>query len=1022
MKSLVISALVWFIFVLVIMVVPASTVLADEKAIILCPKNPEVVERLAAREIRRYLYLRTDQYPSIVAFKGKLPQESPLIVIGQKDQSLVKQVIEQYDDLGSTVASLKPQQFLLKTIPETSPPMVLIAGGDGIGTLYGAYRFVEHLGVRFYLHGDTIPDEGIPLKLPFLDEKGAPLFALRGINSWGTHPFGFDLWSEDDYKSIFAQLTKMRMNFLGIHCYPEGLPYAEPTVWLGQKGDFDDEGNVKFSYPSRYYNTSARGNWGPILPKKTSAYSFGGSLLFERDDWGPPVMADFAPEPTAGEESNELFNRTGSQFKGAFTFARLLGVKTCVGTEAPLTIPKLFGERLQQQGKDPNHPETIREIYEGMFERIMRTHPLDYYWIWTSENWTWGDNTQNQSKSVTSDMEIAFEALTNVKAPFRLATAGWVLGPREDRAAFGRMLPKEIAVSAISRQLGHEPVDSAFGEITGRESWAIPWLEDDMALGSPQLWVGRTRKDAADALAYGCTGLMGLHWRTRIMGPNVSALAQAGWDQSGWNPQPGKIPSADLLRMPTSLASDDTTREGPIGGSGANYQGQEIANTKDDPLYQSCLYNLKGYNIKVPKGKYCVTLKFCEPHFNAVGKRVWEVQLQGKTVIEKLDIFAQVGQFAALDQVFEEVSVSDGWLKIEFVPHVSLPCISGVLVEGADFSRKINCGGPAYKDFIKDYAGTTIFSFGPPRGGLASEDFYADWALAAFGSQVAQEAAGIFEKIDGRLPRAGGYACPCGLSADNRSWATVAEEYKFVDELAAIRPRVKGAGNLERFDYWLNSFGHLRSLARVQCDLGSFNQAIAKVKEQKDPAVRKSQASRVVLPLYKNLLASYGQAYRDLLASVNTNGALACVINLEQSNTFWHRAITASTEQLSGVLDEPLPVDATPDQSYSGPGRIIVPTVRTSLIAGEDLILKVIILDEHRPKQAAFYWRPLGSKAAFSKIDLQHQARAVHTVSLKTPPDDFEYYIKAVTDNDQKLYFPAAAPTMNQTVVIIDNI
>ena len=51
-------------------------------------------------------------------------------------------------------------------------------------------------------------------------------------------PEGPDWWSAEDYKAIFTQLTKMRMNFLGIHCYPEGLPYAEPTVWHGLAGDF----------------------------------------------------------------------------------------------------------------------------------------------------------------------------------------------------------------------------------------------------------------------------------------------------------------------------------------------------------------------------------------------------------------------------------------------------------------------------------------------------------------------------------------------------------------------------------------------------------------------------------------------------------------------------------------------------------------------------------------------------------------------------------------------------------------
>jgi len=40
------------------------------------------------------------------------------------------------------------------------------------------------------------------------------------------------------------------------------------------------------------------------------------------------------------------------------------------------------------------------------------------------------------------------------------------------------------------------------------------------------------RRDAADAAEYGCTGLMGLQWRTDIIAPNASALAQAAWDQN----------------------------------------------------------------------------------------------------------------------------------------------------------------------------------------------------------------------------------------------------------------------------------------------------------------------------------------------------------------------------------------------------------------------------------------------------------------------------------------------------------
>ena len=99
---------------------------------------------------------------------------------------------------------------------------------------------------------------------------------------------------------------------------------------------------------------------------------------------------------------------------------------------------------------------------------------------------------------------------------------------------FDKVLPKDVAVSCINRQVGYTPVDAGFAEVQGRSKWAIPWMEDDPALSSPQFWVGRMRRDAADALRYGCDGLMGIHWRTRALGPNVSALAQAAWQQGAW--------------------------------------------------------------------------------------------------------------------------------------------------------------------------------------------------------------------------------------------------------------------------------------------------------------------------------------------------------------------------------------------------------------------------------------------------------------------------------------------------------
>ena len=53
-------------------------------------------------------------------------------------------------------------------------------------------------------------------------------------------------------------------------------------------------------------------------------------------------------------------------------------------------------QRLQAAGKNPADPAVVQELYEGMFQRIAKTHPLDYYWLWTPEGWTWSRCTQQQ--------------------------------------------------------------------------------------------------------------------------------------------------------------------------------------------------------------------------------------------------------------------------------------------------------------------------------------------------------------------------------------------------------------------------------------------------------------------------------------------------------------------------------------------------------------------------------------------------------------------------------------------------
>jgi hypothetical protein len=998
--------------------------LAAPPAAIVCDKGYSPLEKLAAKEVRRYIYLRTGKLLPIVLPDGgaTLPKGS-LIVVSTKDHltAISTQPDAETAKVMAEVKSLAPQQFLLKTWTHGDRTALLVVGGDPIGTLYGAYRFAETLGVRFYLHGDVLPDKQVSLEMPMLDETGKPLFALRGIQPFHDFPEGPDWWNRDSYKAILGQLPKMRMNFIGLHCYPESIVGPEPLVWIGPADEIGSDGKVKASYPSHHYTTvNANRSWGN-QSTKTSDYVFGAAEMFESDNYGADYMRDMPPwsygttdpqRTMTPEQCNALFNRMGESLNDVFGFARRLGIKTAIGTEVPLTIPTLVKERLRAAGKNPDDPAVVQQMYEGMFQRIVKTHSLDYYWLWTNELWTWNPVTQAQIDEVMANFRAADAAAKKVKTPFTLATSGWVLGPPQSPALFDNSLPKEMPMACINRLVGNTPIEPGFAKIMGRPKWAIPWMEDDGGMTIPQLWAGRMRRDAADSLEYGCTGLMGIHWRTRILGPNVSALAKAGWDQTGWNKDAKTADKADV-KLP----------EGVDGGATAEFPDTRFVDADHDAVYRTVRYGMKAYHLDVPNGTYNVTLKLCEPAHGEKGKRVFGAKIQGKTLFEHLDLFATVGKDHALDKTANEVKVSDGRLVIEFVAETEFPCIAGIVIDGKTaasnqfparpYTRKINCGGPVFQDYQAELALTGEAA--KPRYSPVA-DFYADWACAEFGSKAAERAAPLFTRLDGHLPRPADWVTgPGSIRPDPRSWDEARKEYAFVDEMEALRPTVEGAGNLERYEYWLDNFRYLRSIGEVRCIWARFNAAMDKVRAEKNADAQKKLARDLALPIRKELVTAFAQLHRHLLATVSNPGEMGNVCNWQQQTM--PVLLTAPDAELAKLLGEALPADAMPSKEYVGPPRIFVRDVRTGIVSGDTLKLTVVVLGI-KPETAEIRWRPLGA-GSFASVPLTHVARGVYTVTL--PADavkaDFEYYVQASV-GPRMIQFPATGASLPQTVIV----
>ena len=944
------------------------------EAIVRPADAPANVE-LAARELRRYIYLRT----------GKL------LPVAATGNGIVLRVEKQ----------LGPQQYRLQGGGDT----LTITGGSDVAVLYGAYHFAEKLGVRFYLHGDVIPDKQIALAIPALDETHQPLFELRGIQPFHDFFEGPDWWNADDYKAYASQLAKLRMNFIGLHNYPErrgGYPGPEPTVWIGLPEDCDEQGRVTHSYPAFFANT-LRPGWGNV-PMKTSEYAGGAASLFPDDVYGPDAQAGHFPWPEDPADCNEVFNRTAEMYRDAFGFARSLGVKICVGTETPLTVPGRVKERLKAQGRDPSAPDVVKDLYAGVFQRLSRAFPVDYYWLWTPEGWAWGGNKVGQFEATTRDLQAALDGLKKVGNPLTLGTCGWVLGPAHDRAALDEFLPKTSPMACINRRLGHEGVEPAFANIVGRPKWAIPWMENDVNMVGPQPWVGRMRYDAVDARRFGCTGLMGIHWRSKALEMNVAALANAAWDQS-WVPED----------FDTTPVGPSKGKDGAVGGRTVSFN--EPVSGAVPAVYQNVRYDLKAYELSVPDGTYTVTLQFNEPAHKEAGKRVFGVKIQGRQVVTKLDVFARVGRNKALDLSFPDIGVTDGTLRIEFTREVEFPCIAGIVVTGKTkpanqvpsrpFERRINCGGPEVGTYEADTSAADVAKPSPKPRTMPVVDFYMDYARANFGEAVAEPLAKLLAGIDGvKLPEVSAWKQGPGvLPPDGAPWEAVRKRFAFVDEMGALRPRIDGAGNLERFDYWLHTYQAMAAMAEARCLRGQLNRAMG----QKD--WQAALAARI------NLARTWTRLMTLQTAIVRTPGEMGTIANLEHQTRRRTGLVEGRDPELSKALGKPLPPEAALGQEYTGPPQLILPTIRSLVAPGEALGLKIIALDRQPVNSVTVHVRPLG-RGNWRDIPAKHVGRSVYAVTLPPAKEDFEYRVTAKTGSGKPLIWPATVPEINQTVVV----
>ena len=299
------------------------------------------------------------------------------------------------------------------------------------------------------------------------------------------------------------------------------------------------------------------------------------------------------------------------------------------------------------------------------------------------------------------------------------------------------------------------------------------------------------------------------------------------------------------------------------------------------------------------------------------------------------------------------------------------------------------------------------------NGKIAGMDAYwDDWGRGMFGGDAGAEAGRIIQKFDGSHPQINALIAAGAKTAD----ATIAEFFAPLHKMELLRPRIQGAGNLDRFDYWFNLIRatHLRVKTWVLAD-----RLAAKINEVKPiPEAGKKAvfARKEILPLRVDITRNYEDMITAFVNCAKSPGEIGTIASIESGSR--DRIVTPNDAEIAEILGEPLPAETAVSTAYHGSPRIFVSAKCTQMHVGESQEIRAFVLSSTKCTGLNLYWRPMG-EGSFKKVVATHRARQAYRVTLPAQPQgSVEYCLEAILDNGQKVLWPATAPAVKQTSVV----
>lgn len=968
-------SLIKLLFILCLFIIPSKM-----DAQIELKNTSTAIEEYAAKELQRYYYQLSGQLLNIE--KGKDVLTKAQFVLTTMDSSLIETWIKQ----GKIKISktLKEQSYIIKTVDEGNNQVILIAGSDPTGLLYGVYGLLEdHLGMRFYMSGDVFPEDQFSGKLPYIDEEKTPQMAIRGFLPWTNFPQSATIYSWNDWRFIIDQAAKMRMNFILVHNYNAFANHNEMFH------NFEYKGHLSRGWMP----TIKTGHGWQCPPWEIEEYRFGASEIYDDYDFG----ADYGLH-------NETLSNIQIQDKGSIIFRKVIdyahqrSVKIGLGLDIDVILPEYQADAYDT------------DIIEAQVKEVSTRYPdLDYLFCFQSES--------VKDSAFYARWNTAFDGFYSrmkTRSPnTRIAVAGWGVTPESVAE-----LPKDVICAPISHYSATFQNGDVFGD---REYWGCPWLERDF--NSSQYYypynvdLSETIKCYNEA-SENMSGFYALTWRlTDAISPKLWYMSKAPWYDAGKLDTAEKVYRDFAQKNYGKAAEDDITLIINQNEPFATDFAECVITPKFDQMINTyALLNLSSIGLISNSGKK--TEVAATNYSSKNGTQNAENKEGGECVG-----YIIAGNWLKYDEVNFDTSIDELSLRVASassggVATLTLDSLKGKII--AKFDIKNTEGWQSWKTIhskmMEPVEGRhTIYISFSDYDAIANNAKVAQDQIATIGKHVASTNNFAYkQRLTHLSKRIEGVAHHIDLNANFNKYTWNDYPGKLYDWARSFLYRIDD----------ISSFGNIMSTQNrfVQQNYISRIDSLRRYQQIKTPShivAKGTQTGAVISWKNQEPAIDYFKIYRNKQEIGTAKGT---------ARTF-HDTFDgeASYSVLSIDTDGNASLHGIPDQCFAGgadvePPLIILTSPITSIIEGQNLSVKISVVENrhHNEITPILYYRQIGTDK-WQSTTFEHKVRSTFTTQISamnlSADEILEYYIE-VSDGKNTSIYPALAPQKNNTVVV----